>query len=76
MSIKVNSLDYIVGKTPTKIDYSEMSIIEHVKLYVDDGMDEKEAIKLVAKERQIAKSIVYKEYHLGKWLDEIDSRIG
>ena len=58
------------------VDYSEMSIIEHVKLYVDDGMDEKEAIKLVAKERQIAKSIVYKEYHLGKWLDEIDSRIG
>ena len=48
------------------VDYSEMSIIEHVKLYVDDGMDEKEAIKLVAKERQIAKSIVYKEYHLGK----------
>ena len=36
------------------VDYSEMSIIEHVKLYVDDGMDEKEAIKLVAKERQIA----------------------
>ena len=48
------------------VDYSEMSIIEHVKLYVEDGMDEKEAIKLVAKERQIAKSIVYKEYHLGK----------
>lgn len=48
------------------VDYSEMSIIEHVKLYVDDGMDEKEAIKLVAKERQVAKSIIYKEYHLGK----------
>lgn len=48
------------------VDYSEMSIIEHVKLYVEDGMDEKDAIKLVAKERQIAKSIVYKEYHLGK----------
>ena len=25
MSIEVNRLDYIVGKTPTKIDYSEMS---------------------------------------------------
>lgn len=48
------------------VDYSDMSILEHVKLYVEDGMDEKEAIKLVAKERQIAKSIVYKEYHLGK----------
>ena len=48
------------------VDYSDMSFIEHVKLYVDDGMDEKEAIKLVSKERKIAKSIVYKEYHMGK----------
>ena len=47
-------------------DYSQLSILEHVKLYVEDGMDEKEAIKLVAKERNIAKSIVYKEYHTGK----------
>lgn len=48
------------------IDYSSMSIIDHVKVYVDDGMSEKDAIKLVAKERNVAKSIVYKEYHLGK----------
>ena len=48
------------------VDYSHMTIIEHVKIYVDDGMDEKEAIKLVAKERDVAKSIVYKEYHTGK----------
>ena len=48
------------------VDYSSMSIIEHVKVYVDDGMSEKDAIKLVSKERNVAKSIVYKEYHLGK----------
>ena len=48
------------------IDYSHMSIIEHVKLYVEDGMEEKEAIKLVAKEREVAKSIIYKEYHQDK----------
>lgn len=48
------------------IDYSDMSIIEHVKLYLDDGISEKEAIKMVAKERDIAKSIVYKEYHIGR----------
>ncbi len=47
-------------------DYSDLSIVEHVNLYVDDGMSDKEAIKLVAKERNIAKSIVYKEYHIGK----------
>ena len=43
-----------------------MSIIEHVNLYVEDGMNEKDAIKVVAKERNIAKSVVYKEYHMGK----------
>lgn len=48
------------------IDYSHMSIIEHVNLYVEDGMNEKDAIKVVAKERNIAKSVVYKEYHMGK----------
>lgn len=48
------------------IDYSHMTIVEHVKLYVEDGMDEKDAIKLVAKERDVAKSVVYKEYHTGK----------
>ena len=48
------------------IDYSHMSIIEHVKIYVDDGMSEKDAIKLVAKEREIPKSIVYSEYHNNK----------
>ena len=40
-----------------------MSIIEHVKLYIDDGMSDKDAVKLVAKERDIAKSLVYNEYH-------------
>lgn len=52
------------------VDYSDMEIVEHVKLYVDDGMTEKDAIKLVAKEREVAKSIVYKEYHLVKDNDE------
>ena len=31
-----------------------------------DGFSEKEAIKRVAFERKIQKSIVYKEYHLNK----------
>lgn len=45
------------------IDYSSLDVFEHVKMYVDDGMSEKEAIKLVAKERMVAKSIIYQEYH-------------
>ena len=38
----------------------------HVQMYLEDGMSEKDAIKLVAKERNVAKSLVYKEYHMGK----------
>lgn len=44
-------------------DYSELTILEHINLYLEDGISEKEAIKKVAKERNIAKSIIYKEYH-------------
>ena len=45
-------------------DFSNISILEHIKLYLDDGMTEKDAIKKVAVERDIPKSIVYKEYHI------------
>ena len=48
------------------VDYSNLDIISHVNLYVEDGMKEMDAIKLVAKERKVAKSIVYNEYHKGK----------
>ncbi len=44
-------------------DFSSISILEHIKLYLDDGMSEKDAIKKVASERKVAKSIIYKEYH-------------
>lgn len=41
----------------------ELSLIDNVNLYIENGMQVMEAIKLVAKERKIAKSIVYSEYH-------------
>lgn len=47
-------------------DFSSMTILEHIHLYLEDGMSEKEAIKKVALERDIPKSIVYKEYHIDK----------
>lgn len=47
-------------------DYSSMTILEHIHLYLEDGMSEKEAIKKVAVERDIPKSVVYKEYHMEK----------
>ena len=56
----------IVSGNTVKEDFSFFSLIDHVKLYVEDGMSEKDAIKLVAKERDLPKSVVYKEYHMGK----------
>lgn len=45
-------------------DFSTLTILEHINLYLEDGMSEKEAIKKVAVERGIPKSVVYKEYHI------------
>ena len=39
--------------------FSEMSIEEHMKIYEDKGVERKEAMKLVAKERGISKRDVY-----------------
>ena len=46
--------------------YDNLTIIEHVNLYIKEGYDSKEAIKKVAKERQINKNEVYSKYHIGK----------
>lgn len=56
----------VVEGTQVQEDFSSMTILEHIALYLEDGMTEKEAIKKVAVERDIPKSVVYKEYHAGK----------
>ncbi len=53
----------VVEGNKKKVDFSELDVIEHVKMYVEDGMKEMDAIKQVAKERGVAKSIIYSEYH-------------
>ena len=53
----------VVEGNKKKVDFSELDIVEHVKMYVEDGMKEMDAIKQVAKERGVAKSIIYSEYH-------------
>ena len=45
------------------VDFSELDVVEHVKMYVEDGISEMDAIKKVAKERGVAKSVIYSEYH-------------
>lgn len=56
----------VVEANQIEEDYSSLSIIEHINLYLEDDLSLKEAIKLVAKERNLPKSIVYKEYHKGE----------
>ena len=51
-----NQYDNIISK----------AILNHNRLYIEDGLTEKDAIKKVALERDIPKSVVYKEYHLNK----------
>ena len=53
----------IVEGNTEHVDFSDIDIISHVKLYLDDGLSEMDAFKKVAKERGISKSIVYKEYN-------------
>ena len=64
-SIKGEMVLIVEGNTQ-KVDYNDLDILEHVNLYIEDGLTEKDAIKKVAKERNVAKSIIYKEYHTRK----------
>lgn len=43
-------------------NFENLSIAEHVNLYIREGKEKKEAMKIVAKERNISKSDIYKEY--------------
>ncbi len=44
-------------------DFSDLSIMDHINIYLKEGKNSKEAIKLVAKDRHLAKSEVYNIYH-------------
>ena len=53
----------IVEGNKEVVDFSNLDIVDHVKMYVEDGLSEMDSIKKVAKERGVAKSIIYNEYH-------------
>lgn len=55
----------IVEGNKEKNTFENLSIIEHVHLYIKEGFSANEAIKKVAKERGQVKSEVYKIYHEG-----------
>lgn len=45
---------------------NELSIVEQIDFYINNGMGTMEAIKMVAKERRMKKNDVYSEYHKGE----------
>ena len=41
------------------LKYTDMSVEEHIRMYLSEGMDEKQAMKAVAADRGISKREVY-----------------
>lgn len=53
----------VVEGNQEKETFNNLSIKKHVSLYIEDGLTPNEAIKKVAKERNVPKSKIYNEYH-------------
>ncbi len=56
----------VVEGSNDTFNYNDLSIIDHVDMYVNGKtkMDIMSAIKRVAKDRNVSKNVIYKEYHL------------
>ena len=58
----------IDGKSADEIEkearegWESMSVSDHVEMYINQGVDEKEALKKVAKDRGVSKRDIYNEY--------------
>ena len=63
--IKGEFVIVVEGNTEKK-SFDTLDIVEHVKIYLDKGLSEMDAIKKVSKERGERKSDIYKEYHTRK----------
>ena len=46
----------------SKQEWQKLSVEEHIKLYLDRGMEEKEALRAVARDRGVSRRDVYNEY--------------
>ena len=41
--------------------WEQMSVVDHVQMYIEQGMDKKEAMKAAAKDRGVSKRDIYQE---------------
>jgi 16S rRNA (cytidine1402-2'-O)-methyltransferase len=73
LSTAIKSFDVVKGEYVIVVDgfkrhsndYTNLSVVEHVNMYIKSGLYVMDAIKMVAKERNIPKGEIYKEYHIG-----------
>lgn len=56
----------VVEGNCAEVSFDDISVEEHVNMYIEEGLSEKEALKKVAKDRNTTKSEIYKIYHTGK----------
>lgn len=61
MVLIIEGADPAVLKAEEVSAWEEISAAEHVRLYMDKGYDEKEAMKLAAKDRGVSKRVIYEE---------------
>lgn len=55
----IEGLNRSEEKEKIQKNWQEMSVEDHMKIYLDAGMDKKEAMKAVAKDRGVSKSEIY-----------------
>lgn len=61
-NIKGEFVIVVEGNTDC-VDYTNISVAEHVTAYIKEGNSVNDAIKLVAKDRNVAKKEIYNIYH-------------
>ena len=49
------------NQTYLQMDLNKQTVEQHFNHYIDEGIEEKEAMKLVARDRNISKSEIYKQ---------------
>lgn len=64
-SIKGEFVIVVAGFSDSMVEEEELDVIGQVDFYIENGMAPMDAIKMVAKERNMKKNDVYREYHRG-----------
>lgn len=59
MVVLIKGLDGSEVKAKLQDEWMQMTVEEHLKVYTEKGVDEKEAMKLVAKDRGVSKRDIY-----------------